>query len=67
MKGVMKRLVFVPLRRILTYFDALITKIIMKVGTNLIFMVKTIKNKLWFFMFILGNTKNFEKCFKQKL
>jgi len=50
------------------YFDALITKMIVKVDANLIFMVKTIKTqKLWFFMFILGNTKNFENCFKQKL
>ena len=50
--------------RILTYFNALITNIIMKIGANFIFMTKTIKNsKSRFFPFTSINNGYFEKYF----
>ena len=55
--------------RILTYFDALITNIIVKIGASLNLMMKTIKKpiKSWFFPFIFVNNGNFEKKFQIKV
>ena len=61
-------LIFLKLRRQM-YFEALITNMIVKIGANLIFMVKPIKNPLksWFFAFISVNKENFEEYLERKL